>query len=304
VFFPKAVPLLLRLGLGALMSWCGRNRSEFSSSGYNSAARIGLAGHQAGETRRGFTGAVEASRCRQCGAAARADHVAARVHMTPASVADASTHAVAFTMTSSMTDSAARRCTARSCPAACASTTGCSSASSAAPTAGEDRTRRQCNQRHDNQQLSIPAHISPPLLALHPLMTLCLGARGPKDEQRRPPRTGAARPGCRRSRGCSPGALYGSGPAGSARDWAGADRRAAPSRSPLASWPPAGPAANIGAEPDLAGSHDAIASEALARRARERHGDFLEQAARLKGRPLTIQEQNLWIAQAEQIGDL
>jgi hypothetical protein len=164
VFFPKAVPLLLRLGLGALMSWCGRNRSEFSSSGDNSAARICLAWHQAGETLRGFTGAVEASRCRQCGAAARADHVAARVHMTPASVGDASTHAVAFTMTSSMTDSAARRCTARSCPAACASTTGCSSASSAAPTAGEDRTRRQCNQRHDNQQLSIPAHMSPPSL--------------------------------------------------------------------------------------------------------------------------------------------
>jgi hypothetical protein len=164
VSFPKAVPPLLGLGLGALVSWCARNRSEFSPSGYHSAARFRLARHQAGETLRGFGGAVEAPRCRQCGAAARADHMAARVHITPASVGDASTHAVAFTMTRSMTDSAARRCTARSCPSACASTTACSSA--AAPTAGEDGTHRQCNQRHDNHELSIPAHRYP--LALHP----------------------------------------------------------------------------------------------------------------------------------------
>jgi hypothetical protein len=166
VLFPKAVPLLLRLGLGALVSWCAQNRSEFSSSGYHSAARFGLARHPAGETLRGFGGAVEAPRCRQCGAAARADHMAAQVHITPASAGDASTHAVAFTMTRSMTDSAARRCTARSCPSACASTTACSSGSAAAPTAGEDRTHRQCNQRHDNHELSIPAHMYP--LVLHP----------------------------------------------------------------------------------------------------------------------------------------
>jgi hypothetical protein len=57
-------------------------------------------------------------------------------------------------------------------------------------------------------------------------------------------------------------------------------------------------------EPDLAGDDDALASEALARRARERHADFLEWAARYLGRALSVQEQNLWIAQAEQIGEL
>lgn len=59
-----------------------------------------------------------------------------------------------------------------------------------------------------------------------------------------------------------------------------------------------------GIEPDVSGPDDASASEALAWRAREHHREFLAHVARAIGRPLTVMEQNLAIAQAEQIGEL
>ena len=121
-------PPMLASRLGSLTRRRRYRPDSASARGY-SAGRIGLAGHGLGETRGRFAGAMVASRCRQCGAAASADRVAARTWTTVAGSTDAIPRAA---MTASVTAAPAgctRPCSSTTTPC---SATPCSATSSAA----------------------------------------------------------------------------------------------------------------------------------------------------------------------------